>query len=96
MRLQVSRTLTLPYTGRLFVYFLLFMDWFNFTPLRRFMQLLGWLQKMGSSASYLLNCAMGSLALLLLSGAMGYKADALRALAAQLPARELGVVPVAL
>lgn len=47
---------------------------------------------LGSSASYLLNCAMGSLALLLLSGAMGYKADALRALAAQLPARELGVV----
>lgn len=30
--------------------------------------------------------------LLLLSGAMGYKADALRALAARLPARELGVV----
>lgn len=47
---------------------------------------------LGSSASYLLNCAMGSLALLLLSGAMGYKADALRALAAQLPARELGAV----
>ena len=47
---------------------------------------------LGSSASYLLNCAMGSLALLLLSGAMGYKADALRALAARLPARELGVV----
>ena len=46
---------------------------------------------LGSSASYLLNCAMGSLALLLLSGAMGYKADALWALAAQLPARELGV-----
>lgn len=43
---------------------------------------------LGSSASYLLNCAMGSLALLLLSGAMGYKAEALRALAA----RELGVV----
>ena len=47
---------------------------------------------LGSSASYLLNCAMGSPALLLLSGAMGYKADALRALAARLPARELGVV----
>lgn len=47
---------------------------------------------LGSSASYLLNCAMGSLALLLLSGAMGYKADALRALAARLPARELGAV----
>lgn len=47
---------------------------------------------LGSSASYLLNCAMGSLALLLLSGAMEYKADALRALAARLPARELGVV----
>ena len=47
---------------------------------------------LGSSASYLLNCAMGSLALLLLSGAMGYKADALRVLAARLPARELGVV----
>ena len=47
---------------------------------------------LGSSASYLLNCAMGSLALLLLSGTMGYKADALRALAARLPARELGVV----
>ena len=47
---------------------------------------------LGSSASYLLNCAMGSLALLLLSGAMGYKAEALRALAARLPARELGVV----
>lgn len=47
---------------------------------------------LGSSASYLLNCAMGSLALLLLSCAMGYKADALRALAARLPARELGVV----
>ena len=40
---------------------------------------------LGSSASYLLNCAMGSLALLLLSGA-------LRALAARLPARELGAV----
>lgn len=47
---------------------------------------------LGSSASYLLNCAMGSLALLLLSGAMGYKAEALRALAARLPARELGAV----
>lgn len=47
---------------------------------------------LGSSASYLLNCAMGSLALLLLSGAMGYKADALRTLAARLPARELGAV----
>ena len=47
---------------------------------------------LGSSASYLLNCAMGSLALLLLSGAMGYKADALQALAARLPAWELGVV----
>lgn len=47
---------------------------------------------LGSSASYLLNCAMGSLALLLLSGAMGYKADALRALAARLPTRELGAV----
>lgn len=47
---------------------------------------------LGSSASYLLNCAMGSLALLLLSGTMGYKADALRALAARLPARELGAV----
>ncbi len=47
---------------------------------------------LGSSASYLLNCAMGSLALLFFSGAMGYKADALRALAARLPARELGVV----
>ena len=45
MRLQVSRTLILPYTGRLFVYFLLFMDWFNFTPLRRFTQLLGWSPK---------------------------------------------------
>lgn len=47
---------------------------------------------LGSSASYLLNCAMGSLALLLLSGAMRYKADALRALAARLPAQELGAV----
>ena len=47
---------------------------------------------LGSSASYLLNCAMGSLVLLLLSGAMGYKVDALRALAARLPARELGAV----
>ena len=47
---------------------------------------------LGSSASYLLNCAMGSLALLLLSGAMGYKAEELRALAARLPARELGAV----
>lgn len=47
---------------------------------------------LGSSASYLLNCAMGSLALLLLSGAMGYKADALRALAARLPTQELGAV----
>ena len=47
---------------------------------------------LGSSASYLLNCAMGSLALLILSGAMLYKAEALRALAAQLPTPELGVI----
>ena len=45
MRLQVSRTLTLPYTGRLFVYCLLFMGRFKFTPLRRFTQLLGWSPK---------------------------------------------------
>ena len=45
------RVVLLSYTGRLFVYFLLFMDWFNFTPLRRFMQLLGWLQKMLDNTS---------------------------------------------
>lgn len=50
---------------------------------------------LGSSASYLLNCAMGSPALLIIGGAMLYKAEALRALAAQLPAQELGVVLLA-
>ena len=50
---------------------------------------------LGSSASYLLNCAMGSLTLLVIGGAMLYKADAVRELAAQLPTQELGVVLLA-
>lgn len=50
---------------------------------------------LGSSASYLLNCAMGSLALLVIGGAMLYKAEAVRELAAQLPTQGLGVVLLA-
>ena len=45
------RVVLLPYTGRLFVYCLLFMGRFKFTPLRRFTQLLGWLQKMLDNTS---------------------------------------------
>lgn len=50
---------------------------------------------LGSSASYLLNCAMGSLALLIIGGAMLYKAETVRTLAAQLPTQELGMVLLA-
>lgn len=47
---------------------------------------------LGGSAAYLLNCAMGTFGLFVLGGAALYKANDLRALAAQLPSAEWGAV----
>ena len=45
---------------------------------------------LGNSAAYLLNCGMGTVGLLVLSGAVLWKAEALRALAARFPSPEYG------